>query len=91
MTETGAGERGIKAGQPGRPAPGHGCTCASIKHYQKVDDVNRLGNDEGLAACNPLAQNQITKGQRLRATDPISVAYLTKAVGKGPQGDKTDA
>jgi hypothetical protein len=43
--------------------------CASIKHSPEIVEVNRRTNNEGLAARNPLDQNQITKGQRLKAID----------------------
>jgi hypothetical protein len=39
----------------------HGCACAPIQHYRKVDGLNRRTDNEGLAARNPLAQNQNIK------------------------------
>jgi hypothetical protein len=52
--------------------------------------IGRCSN-EGLAAGNPLAQNQFIKGQWLKMADATSVARVAKAVGKGPQGEEIDA
>jgi hypothetical protein len=52
--------------------------------------IGRRSN-EGLAARNPLAQNQFIKGQWLKVANAASIAPIAKAVGKGPQGEETDA